>query len=345
MKGEEDKFTKECQIFENDWVDVFTDFKKEMSSDIISLKASMSEISKETLSLKEDSFLAMETLRNLTQSLVDSMDLLKESDELISKKTQEFKRYVDVFSELEDKTITINNADIMFIIEEMAKIVGNDVKKSLACSLEKNDVIRKFKNISGVSKKVEEQLDETIKGLKELLLHCQKGSEDIYTSELILLKLMSVLRFLDRLSDKDRERIINSDFIVHEDVAKKIEYFLQNNNSVVTERIPEQKETTPIKGFSSNERKIEVIETDISSINKRLDSLESTIKQKFNDVLSALSKKQHCTKEISYEKNQTRKTDTSKKTTTKDKKEDARQTVKAVLNKMFPSDKLSNSKE
>jgi len=359
-----DNYAKKTHIYSTDWIDVYADFKKEMLSDIASFKESIAKVSDEVLSIKEsvsetsgeiisfkkEAFSSYEEVKKLISIQAEAREEALLSDEFISKRVEQFREFVDVFSSLEEKTITVNNADAQAIIEEMAKIVGKDIKEGVADSLQKNDVVRKFKSISGVSKKVEEQLDETIKGLKELLLHCQKGSEDIYTSEIILLKLMSVLRFLDRLSDKDRERIINSDFAVHEDVAKRIEAFLQGNSSSVIEKTTAKRQIPSVNQTFSKDKKIEEIETDIASINKRLNSIENTIEEKFNDILSALSRGQQFPREEtqtqkrgSARADKKTKVSSSKKATVKNKKEDAEKTAKTIMDKMFPFDESIGS--
>lgn len=359
-----DNYARKTHTYTTDWVDLYEEFKKEMLADMASLKDDMTKVSNEALSSIKEISLSASSVKDELSKVSDEVKSFKKeasssheevkklisiqaeareeallADEFVSKKVEQFKGFVDVFASLEGKTINIYNADAQVIIDEMANLVGKDIKEGVADSLQKNDVIRKFKNISGVSQKVEEQLDETTKGLKELLLHCQKGNDDIYTSELILLKLMSVLRFLDRLSDKDRERIINSDFVVHEDVAKRIESFLKNNNSSQTAYIEESKPL--VVGTEANDIKIKAIESDISKIDKRLSSLENTVEKKFDEIISLLSKDTE-KKESPVRKSTTKKQSvsaiekkkTAKKSTTK---KEAGEVAREIMNKMFPS--------
>jgi len=367
LPSEKDRYLEERHIYSHDWnwKDLYFEFKKEMLADMASLKDDMTKVSNEVLSsikeislsassvkeelskvsdevksFKEEASSSYEEVKKLISIQVEAREEALLLDEFVSKKVEQFKGFVDVFASLEDKTINIYNADVQAIIEEMASLVGKDIKEGVADSLQKNDVIRKFKNISGVSQKLEEQLDETTKGLKELLLHCQKGSDDIYTSELILLKLMSVLRFLDRLSDKDRERIINSDFVVHEDVAKRIESFLKHNDSSQTACVEASKPL--VAGIGVNENKIKVIESDISKIDQRLFSLENTVEKKFDEIISLLSK--DAEKKPAPSKNKTtrkptvaKKEKAVKKVTTK---KEAGELARELMNKMFPSSEL-----
>ena len=173
---------------------------------------------------------ALENISKCNAEIVDYDSSMKEMNDLMKATNENIIEYKATLKEIvgenaskSNEQVVVNSPNLQYIIDEVANIVSKNLSSDVRGNLDE-----KFSGAGRVSKHIaeaiEEQLGQTQSALKEFYRTCTTGTEKIHYGEMTVLRVMKTLDFLDKLSNKTREQLIQKSISVEElTIGDKVE--------------------------------------------------------------------------------------------------------------------------
>lgn len=246
---------------------IWDGFKKQLTDEVKSLTNTLSsEISK--------------TRKSVNEELCEIKEVLKEIEEykkIVSEETKVLRESAEIVKSLGEKVTVVNNPSLSTIIEEISKGVAKESDKELKEKLEFGEISEAITNVNSFAKKTEEALFNTTTELSGIISTLKKGNSEIAQSEYLLIKLMSTLRFLEKLDNDSRNKIVSATPEEIETLFERIKTEVAKKENIDDKEISNETNISRKQNKSIDE-KLNYITKGINNTYKIVTTIEEKIK-------------------------------------------------------------------